>query len=97
MNAREGAEWGREKLNCRQTLWPLRAQRVSGLLEKRLDWAKWEGGGMRGCLDGGGSAGEMERRLCTDYRKCSQEEAYRRKEKKKYYANNRVLLKNSKR
>lgn len=29
------------------------------MLEKRLDWVEWEGRGMRGCHDRGGSAGEL--------------------------------------
>lgn len=56
-------------LNCQQTLFPLRVQRVSGLLEKRLDWVGWEGGGMKGCLDGEGAAGGMERRLVKETQK----------------------------
>jgi len=35
----------------------------------RPDSAEWEGGGRRGCLDGGSSAGEMERRLVKEIQK----------------------------
>lgn len=56
-------------LNCQKNVSPSRAQRASGLLEKRLDWAGWEGGGMKGCLDGEGSAGGMESRLVKETQK----------------------------
>lgn len=73
---------------------------MSGLLEKRLDWVEREGGGVRGCLDGGGCAGEMGQQTGNRNSESAAGRRYMGKKKRKTvkkYANKRVFLKNGKR